>query len=117
MSAQNRALVHRFYDEVLNRRDPEAAREICTPDYAHHDPTLPEGETRGIDGYLKAIAAFFSAFPDFRADVKDMASAGDKVAVEWVGRGVDLISTHRVTDGRIAESWVFLHLPRFDPAA
>ena len=79
---------------------------------------------------MKVLEAFFAAFPSCRAMVKSMAAAGNKVGVEWTRSGapqaglqaadrgrdsadVELISTHRAEGGKLAETWVFFHLPRF----
>ena len=118
MAVEYQALVGRFYEEFVNGNDPEAARALCTPGYAHHDLAFGEGEIRGLDAYLGAVAAFRATYPNFLVEVANIISASDRVAVEWTATGGQaaggFISTHRIADGKIAESWVHAHLPRAD---
>ena len=42
MSAeQDRAVVRRFVEEVMNEGNLEAADELITPSHVNHDPTAP----------------------------------------------------------------------------
>ena len=116
MSAENIALLSRFFQEVVQGRDPESARVLCTPGYAHHDPTLAPQEIHGLERYLEAagLAAPGTGGKVMMPEivVKDIAAAGDKVAVVWARRDggsapANFISTHRIADGKIAESWVY----------
>jgi len=119
MSAENEALVRRFFDEVCNARDLDVADEIIAADYVSHIPQTPPGE--GPEGVKAAIAIYQDAL-EGHWDVQEMHSAGDRVFTRWVGRGthvgeingiaptgatiaVEALSVHRVADGLIAEDW------------
>jgi len=119
MSAENEALVRRFFDEVCNARDLDVADEIIAADYVSHIPQTPPGE--GPEGVKAAIAIYQDAL-EGHWDVQEMHSAGDRVFTRWVGRGthvgeingiaptgatiaVEALSMHRVADGLIAEDW------------
>ncbi len=49
MSEENKAVIHRLYEEAWNQHDPEAADELVTPDVFNPD-MVPEHQ-HGIDGY------------------------------------------------------------------
>jgi ketosteroid isomerase-like protein len=119
MSAENEALVRRFFDEVCNARDLDVADEIIAADYVSHIPQTPPGE--GPEGVKAAVAIYQDAL-EGHWDVQEMHSAGDRVFTRWVGRGthvgeingiaptgatiaVEALSVHRVADGLIAEDW------------
>lgn len=119
MSAENEALVRRFFDEVCNARDLDVADEIIAADYVSHIPQSPPGE--GPEG-VKATVAIYQDALEGHWDVQEVHSAGDRVFTRWIGRGthvgeinglaptgakiaVEALSVHRVADGLIAEDW------------
>lgn len=122
MSAEeNRALVRRFIEEVFNRGDLEIVDEVVAPDYLHHDPTTREFGS-GIEGFKQLVRFYRSAFPDLSITLEDQIASGDKVVDRWTGRGTHRgelmgvaptgkqvtasgISIHRISGGRIAETW------------
>lgn len=115
MSADtNRALVERFYEEVVNERRFETIDVLLSEDFVHN------GERRGRDGQRQTYEAFFAGFPDLRSEVVEILAAGDAVAVhrrwagthegtfqgvEPTGRRVEFESTAilKVRDGQISE--------------
>ena len=120
---QNSVLIRRLWEEVVNAHNLERARELCIPDYVHHDPALPGTDIHGLDNYLQTISAFFTALPDIHVTVHDLISEGDKVVSRWTFRGthqaalmgipatgkqvaVGAISVHRLNGGKIVEGWV-----------
>ena len=81
----NKALMHRFLEEVFNKRNLAAMDEFIAPDQVDHTlpaflPTTPEGTKRAIGMYLKA-------FPDLHLTVEDMFAEGDKVVTRFTSRG------------------------------
>ena len=115
MSADtNRALVERFYEEVVNERRLETIDVLLSEDFVHN------GERRGRDGQRQTYEAFFAGFPDLRSEVVEILAVDDMVAVhrrwtgthegafqdvEPTGRSVEFESTAILTvrDGQIAE--------------
>lgn len=105
-AAENKALVRRLVDEVVNRGDEDALREIAGGEI--------EQAARGW------IGPFREAFPDFRMEVVELVAEGDKVAAhfkcsgthrgEWRGvaptgrrfEDVDEIYIFTVREGRLA---------------
>ena len=122
MSADdNRAVVRRFIDEVFNQGNLSVAEEVLSPDYIHHDPATGEAGS-GIDGLEELVNYYRQAFPDFQVTVEDQIATEDRVVERWTGRGThrgDLkgtaatgksiqasgISIHRISGGKIAETW------------
>lgn len=102
---ENKALVHRLVDEVVNKRNEEALEEIAAGSIA--------------DAARGWIGPFRRAFPDFRMEIVDLVAEGEKVAAhfkcsgthegEWQGRApasrrfedIDEIYIFRVKEGRL----------------
>ena len=80
MSAENKALVARWFDEVWNRGRREAIDEMFAPDGKAYG--LGEG-MRGPEGFKAFHAQFRGAFPDVRVEVDDMIAEGDQVAYRF----------------------------------
>lgn len=85
MSAENKALVRRLYDEVVNQKKLEMLDSLCAPEFVDHNPTPGSG------GRLSDVKAMFrdmlAAFPDLTMTVQDQIAEGDKVACRLVARG------------------------------
>src|SRR5436309_2141407 len=87
MSAENEALVRRFFEEFCNQRRAEVADEIIADGYLSHGPQAPPAE--GPDG-VRARVGLYQDSVDGHWDLQEVFSAGDRVVARWVGRG-----THR----------------------
>src|SRR2546429_2370975 len=61
MSADNKAVVRRLYEEVWNKRRLELVDEIISPSHALHDPNLTDSSV-GPDAYKRKSRASSSAF-------------------------------------------------------
>ena len=66
MSEENKALVRRYYDEVLNGRNLDAVEDFFA------DPRVIEGVRRGCFSY-------FESFPDLHVSIDDLIAEGDRV--------------------------------------
>ena len=115
----NKALVRRFYDQVLNGRRMEAIDELAVAGYDEHDP-LP-GQREGRDGLKDRVSMLVEGLaPTFT--VEDVVAEGDRVVVRWTnsarhvgdflgipptGRSCAIagIDIYRLEDGRLAEHW------------
>lgn len=119
----NKALIHRWYDEYINRHDVQALDALVTPDFQSHflsgAPGRGRDELKAIDGVL------FAAVPDLRATIEDIMAEGDRVAVRYSTQGTHLgndlgvsatgitlagtaMDFFRIADERIAERWAEL---------
>jgi steroid delta-isomerase-like uncharacterized protein len=121
MSAdENKAIVRRFLEGVINTGNPGVADEVCADDLAWHGGSL--GEMRGLVAFKAMVGPFLAAFPGLRVEVGDLLADGDKVTARYTWRGahrgeffgipptgkevtVTGISIYRVAGGKIAEEW------------
>ncbi len=120
MSDENRALVERFYDEVISGGNIDALDELMAPDFTEHG--APPGLPAGREGFKQFVSVLRSAFPDFRWSVDDWTVDGDKVVARGGGRGTHrgdflgvpptgrpaewtAIHIFRVQDGKLVERW------------
>jgi steroid delta-isomerase-like uncharacterized protein len=85
---ENKALMRRVYEEVVNTGDLGRADALIAADMVDHEevPGMPPG----IEGFRWFVRTFRAAFPDFRITVEDVLAEGDKVATRFTMRG-----THR----------------------
>jgi len=119
MSAENEAVVRRFYEQMNNERKNELADELFTADHQFHDPQVPGGV--GPAAMAETVAAYQEGVDGHWA-IEEIFSTGDRVVVRWTGSGthvgiingipptgrkisVDAITIHRMADNKIAETW------------
>jgi predicted ester cyclase len=117
--AENKQLIRRYYDEVLNQGKLEVLDEIARVDHLEHNP-LP-GQAQGLEGLKQRVHIVKTAF-DPRFTLEHVVAEGDKVVVMWSNRGKHLvewfgvpatgktveisgIDIHLIRDGRMAEHW------------
>src|SRR5688500_10791075 len=80
----NKAVVRRYYEEVLNQGNLAALEHIAVTDYDEHAP-LP-GQADGRAGLHQRVEMLRSAFhPVFTLD--DVIAEDDKVVVRWTHQG------------------------------
>lgn len=117
----NKQVVRRFYEELWNRGNLDAADELVAPDYVRHD-LRPGDAPPGAAGQKEVAEKFRSAFPDARLEVEALVAEGDLVAARWTifgthtGASGDVLPTgrsvrfsgvnfFRIADQKIAEIW------------
>jgi steroid delta-isomerase-like uncharacterized protein len=122
VAMDNKALVLRLIEELLNKGNLTAADELLDPHFTLHLPGSQE-PIRGIEGLKHVAEGFRTGFPDRRMLVEDAISEGDKVAVRVTQQGthqglfqgvnatgkrvsISAIAIFRVVNGRIAEEWL-----------
>jgi steroid delta-isomerase-like uncharacterized protein len=123
MCEENKALVHRWFEEVWNRGRAEAIDEMCAPDCVAHGLTDDTGQTLSGAAAFKAFhQKFLGAFPDINVTVEDVIAEGDKVVARCTVRAthsgdslgfaatqkpieITGMSISRIQDGKIAEGW------------
>lgn len=117
----NKQVVRRFYEELWNRGNLDAADELVASDYVRHD--LRPGDAPPGPAGQKAVAQKFrAAFPDVKLQVESLVAEGDLVAARWTmfgthtgawgdiaptGRSVRFsgVNFFRIADQKIAEIW------------
>jgi steroid delta-isomerase-like uncharacterized protein len=118
---ENKALVHRFYDEVWNRGNTDFAHEVFAEDYVRHD-LRPTEALPGPAGQKKIADDFRTAFPDLEFAVDLIIGEEDFVVGRWTASGTQLgpwgtleptgrrvtfsaVNIFRFEDGKVAEIW------------
>lgn len=122
MSAENKAIVHRLYEEVWNKRRLELVDEIISPSHALHDPNVT-GSAIGPEAYKRQVTRFVTAFPDLRFTIEDAVAENEKLVVAWTISGthqgafmgipatnkkvsVEGITINHIVNGKIMDSYV-----------
>lgn len=117
---RNKAIVHRFLEEVINQHNPGAAAAVCSPDVLWHGGAM--GEARNLPAFQNKLRSIFHSFPDLSVEVHDVIAESDRVAVRLTMRGTQLghfhgisptgreiessaMNTYRIADNRIVEEW------------
>jgi steroid delta-isomerase-like uncharacterized protein len=118
--SDNKAVVRRYYDEVLNQRRVELLDELAVENYVEHDPFPGQGNGRAD---LKArVLLLLGAFNPLRFTIDDVIAEGDRVVVRWTNQGTQSgsfmgipatggdfsiagVDIHMLRDGRLAEHW------------
>jgi len=123
MTTSDKGLIHRWFEEVWNKRRQAAIYEMLHPDAPVHGLAGPSGEAiRGPDGFLPFWQKFTSAFPDIKVTVEAVVVEGDTAAMRCTvrgnhtGKGLGIEPTNaqvtftgmamaRIQDGKIMEAW------------
>ena len=117
---ENRALIHRLFEDVLNGGDMDLVDEIISTEYIEH-AALP-GQESGSEGVKQRLAAFREAFPDMVWTLEDLVAEEEKAAARWsmnatnqgsfmgiapTGRRVTLsgIDIYRIVGSQLIEHW------------
>mgnify|MGYP000851169397 CR=1 FL=1 len=121
MSEANKAIVRRFYEEVMSQGNVDLLDEIMAPDFADHGETL-FGSPQGRDTLKQDITASRPVLGDLHVQLHDLIADGEMVGVRGTMRcthqgtflgvadsGNELtwngLALFRVVDGKIAERW------------
>jgi steroid delta-isomerase-like uncharacterized protein len=119
MSAENKALVQRWFDKVWNEGRTDAIDEMFAAEGVAHG--LGQ-DLHGPVEFKVFHATFRGAFPDVRVHMDEMIAEGDSVAYRFTAtgthRGGDLgfaatgrqvrflgMGSVRIANGRIVEGW------------
>ncbi len=122
MSADNKAVVRRLYEEVWNKRRLELVDEIISPSHALHDPNLTDSSV-GPDAYKRQVSRFMVGIPDLHFTIEDIVDEKEKLAVAWTISGthtgefmgipatnkkvyVEGITINHMVDGKIMDSYI-----------
>ena len=122
MSASNKNVVRRLFEEVWNKGHVAVADELFASTYTHHDSSTPD-VGRGPESEKKRVTLYRNAFPDIRLTIEDLIAEGETVVARWSCRGThkgDLngiaptgkqfnitgVSIARFTNGKVSEGFV-----------
>lgn len=113
-----KALLAQFGEKILVEKDFSTLNSLMREDYIQHNPLVGQGSK----GFKEFFEAWFKASPDFKFELKQIVSEGDKVWVygtysgtqkgDWLGIPAtgkaykfDAVDIFRVQDGKLAEHW------------
>src|SRR5690349_7150820 len=83
---ENKAIVDRFYTEVLNGKNMTVADELLDPGFVDHAaPPHPGTDREFLHGFWPHV--WRVAFPDWYIDVQEVVAEGDKVVGRYVASG------------------------------
>jgi len=123
MSAENKALMRRWFEEVWNKGRAEAIPEMFAAEgIAHGLSDDPANPLRGPAGFLPFHTQFREAFPNIEVVVEDQLAEDDLVTTRCSVRGKHTgdslgfaatqspveftgITITRIKDGKIVEAW------------
>jgi predicted ester cyclase len=117
---ENKALVHRFVEEIIHQNNLAEVDQIFASNYVNH--ILPPGLPGGREGEKQYVAMFHAAFPDAHITFEDTIAEEDKVASRFTYRATHKgefmgisptnkevtltgIRIFRIAEGKIAEQW------------
>jgi predicted SnoaL-like aldol condensation-catalyzing enzyme len=124
--ARNKAVVERYFREVLDQKKIEVLPELLTPDVVLHRPGF---DVVGLGAAIKRLRAVLQDYSAFSSGLSGLMAEGDMVAVRIshrtrarphtfrsragevnLAREQELnwtaIVQFRLKDGKIAEEWV-----------
>ena len=120
MSAENKAIVRRLYEEVWNKRRLEVVNELISPSHALQGPNI-FGSSMGPEAYKRQVLSFLEGYPDLHWAINDTIAEKDKVVACWTISGthegdfmgvpatnkkvsVDGMTIHHIAGGKIMDS-------------
>src|SRR5260370_42104361 len=86
MSAANKAIVQRLYQEVWNERKLDVIKAIISPSHALQSPNI-SCSSIGPEAYKRNFLAFLALFPDLRLTIEATISVKYKVTACWTISG------------------------------
>src|SRR5678816_398004 len=120
MSAEHKALMRRWFEEVWNQGRTAAIDELLSNDAVIHG--LGPADLHGPAGFKTFQSAYRNAFPDVAIHMDDLVAEGDRVVARWSGTGTHLgdglgmaatgrqvrfhgMTIARVAHGQLVEGW------------
>ncbi len=117
---ENKAIAHRWNDEVWSKGRLAAIDELFASDFVFNYPAPRVAPNR--EGYKQTMTIWRTPFANVHCIIEDMVAEGDKVAVRWTWSGthtgeymgvaptgkevtVTGISVLRIVGGKIVEEW------------
>ncbi len=123
---QNKAVVRRYFEQVIDGGKLELLDELAASDCLIHRPEAV-GPIKGVAAFKQALGKILAVYSDFHTTIHDMIAGDDKVvcrlthkgmhATDWTSRvgthavagkpvSWPAIAIFRLKDGKIAEEWV-----------
>src|SRR5262245_19099635 len=83
----NKAIVRRYMEEIINQGDMSAADDILAADYVNRSAGGGLGLSRA--DFVQSLVALRTAFPDWHVTIEEMVAEGD-----FVVDGFRISATH-----------------------
>ena len=116
-----KAVLAEFGAKIFGTKEFSGLGDLMREDYIQHNPLVGQGRK----GFQEFFEAWFTASPDFKYELKQIVSEGDKVWAygtysgthkgDWLGMSAtgkvykfDAVDIFRVQDGKLAEHWDLL---------
>jgi steroid delta-isomerase-like uncharacterized protein len=118
----HKAIVRRFFEQAVNRRQYDVIDELVASDFVLHSALL--GEVHGGGAYKESVLGLLNPCPDFHATIEDLIGAeNDTVVTRLTYQGTDTggfvrghaatgkpfefgaIYIWRLANGKLAELW------------
>jgi len=128
--ADNKTIIRRYVQEVLNKGNMEVFDELIGKDFVYNGPQVAalqrsEAPTMGKDAVKKLLADTRKAAPDLKVTINHLIAEGDMVTIGWTAKGrpkgsalnltatgdrevsVSGITIARIRDGKIVEDHTY----------
>ena len=88
ISEDNKAIVRRFFKEVVNQGNLQVVDEILASHFVFHDPFFDGLNQGGPDDVKNIVEKIRTAFSDVHVSIEDqIAAETDSVVTRWTGTG------------------------------
>ena len=119
----NKTLMRRFYEEVMNQKNLAAIDDFLAPTFVNHSALQLGMLGGGIEEVKQYVSMILTTFPDLYYTVEDMIAEGDKVVARLTVSGTQQgaflgipstgkhatitdIEIFRIANGKAVENWV-----------
>lgn len=82
---ENKKIINYFIEEIINRKNLNAADVIVSEDFIEHLPFPGQGP--GREGLKFALNSMFTGFPDMHWTVQEQIAEGEKVVTRFTWTG------------------------------
>jgi len=121
--ADNKAIIRRFVEDGLNKRNAALIDEVYSAEYLGHDPERPT--PRRIEDLRQGMAGLLGkVFPDAQYSIESLVAEGDLVVWHWTFRATHQgelmgipptgkpisfsgVNIFRMANGKVVEDWVY----------
>src|SRR4051812_26918075 len=81
----NKKFMNHFLEEVINKKNLDAANDLVSEDFTEHVPFPGQGP--GREGLKFALTSMFTGFPDLNWKVQEQIAEGEKVVTRFTWTG------------------------------
>lgn len=118
-----KARARTWFQDVFSDGKLDAIPTLIAPNYVNHDPNVPGGMWRGVEGATALVSTYRSAFPDVKFTILDQIAEDDRVVTRWKAEGTNTGSLNGMpptekpvsitgtnikrfaADGKVVEEW------------